>query len=425
MNADQFATLSFGIAIFGLTYFEKQRVKSVITPFTVSAWPFVFISLLVNFALVDIGYPHVSQRALYFILANLLIGWIAGLVFQRKAIHRSQLSDMTSKLRADLDILYAWRLPIMLISWILSIYVLREIYTTAMAGGGLWFVGSREFEKEMATGLLAHLLQVGRALFLLLFFATWKKKKSIFVWGTLILLGVVSSANQVKYPIMWLALIVLFTYNNHKTPKQQIRNISFAGILIVLLFLSLMSITFLTWDFNLPNVTDYLFHQFMSYLASGPIMLDVWLDYPGIKPEWTLLLVMENLSHVISGNPYRIIGIDMLNLGFLPIYGSYTSNVGTSFGVYYLVGGVSFSFAISAFFYGLAYFLYYKARIYEYFIIFFFSNYILAILSLSFFVQFFTLVTFWELPVIFIGFYIIIRILYHIKILVALARAFE
>ena len=81
MELTKLSSLFFAAVILAMTIFEKRRLNTIITPFSVSAWPLVFIILVVNFMLVKIEFDIVTPRAILFLLANLFIIWLIGIIF--------------------------------------------------------------------------------------------------------------------------------------------------------------------------------------------------------------------------------------------------------------------------------------------------------------------------------------------------------
>ena len=92
---EQLSSLVLFFAVVGLTVNEKKRLNNLYTPFTVTAWPFVIITLLVNFVIHSIGFPMISVRANYFILLNLILIWLVGFIifyFSSKKINTGSYS---------------------------------------------------------------------------------------------------------------------------------------------------------------------------------------------------------------------------------------------------------------------------------------------------------------------------------------------
>jgi len=137
-------------------------------------------------------------------------------------------------------------------------------------------------------------------------------------------------------------------------------------------------------------------------LLTGPIVLDGWLDLAGIKPDWTLFIIPLNFYYMIIGSPLRIDAVQFVSNGFETLGPGVVSNVGTSFGTYYLIGGFPFAIFITILFAILCYHIYCTSfKSYNYFTLFL-TWFLLTICTLSFFVQYFTLLPFYEFPLFFL-----------------------
>ena len=393
---EQLSSLALFGAVFFLTINEKKRVKNYITPFTVTAWPFAIIDVLVNFFLTDLGFYPVTERVIFFIIINLLIIWLIGYLFSSFSQNRSRttsISDVFSNYRKYNTLLY-------IISWISIVLTFIQVFALIKANGGIWFLGSREFEDQMAGGYASHMIQLSRACFILLVFINLNKNKNPVYTFTLFFLMLSAVANQVKYPFIWIVLIVFFFIYIYKPVRVQLLGIIKLSFIISIIFLALMSIVFLSWDLSNANISEYLFLQFTNYIVSGPIVLDKWLDFANVKPDFSLFLVYKNFVNVIFGNPIRFLALDHVNLDFFPIGKGYPSNIGTSFGVYYIIGGLPFTFFITAVLSTIKYFIYFKSfKTMNPFIIFY-NLFLLTISALSFFGEYMPLLSFWEIPLI-------------------------
>ncbi len=77
----QIPSLVFFMAILALTIIDARRLNTIITPFTVTAWPFAIISLVTNFILGYLRFPPMTMRVHLFVLVNLVIIWLIGYIF--------------------------------------------------------------------------------------------------------------------------------------------------------------------------------------------------------------------------------------------------------------------------------------------------------------------------------------------------------
>ncbi len=386
-------------SVLGLTAVEKKYSKNLFTPFMVTAWPYAIISVLVNLFAVQLDFLPVTARVNFFVLLNLSLIWLIGMMmYQSYGIPREKtdFAAIFSRYRE-------FRYFLLSLSWIVILAVTYKVFSI-LRKEGLLYVSTGEFEDKMVSGLTAHLGQVGAIVLVLYVLSLWNFRKTYFDYLTMLSLGITITAMMVKYPIVWTVLTIFFIKNLNSSVKLQVRKLFYIAGFIILIFVVNFLILYTAWsDFGLTSAAMWkrIWGWFINYLCSGPIMLDKWIDYAHSKPWWSLFVVPINFTNVIIGDPERLNAVKFVSPGFLSVAPGFKSNVGTSFGVYYMIGGFWFTILTTVIIGLLSYYFYLKS--------FRSSNPIVAYLAavflimgiLSFFVQYFTLLTPYYLLVLF------------------------
>ena len=408
---NQLTSVAFFISVLLFTVFDRNRLNTLLTPFTITAWPFVVIILSVNFVLIHIQFPPVTLRVQLFILSNLILLWAVGFIisylFKKNdyKLNRVNYSQVFKEfVRFDLFLIA--------LSMILVFVILNHTYTLLQKYGGWSFIGDQRFEEMIIVGPVAHLVQVAKVCFLLLFFLYKKSKHKILIIITLTGLFLAIASIQVKYHLIWM-LIFGFLYNTlDKSPRRQLRSIIWIALMLFLLmnmFWITLTLAWGTFDVENAGIWEFLGKQFLNYFVSGTISLDQWLNWPGIKPDWTLLLVFINVYYVLMGYPNRIEAVPYVSNGFLETAPGIYGNVGTSYGVYYLIGGFSLTYVMTLAVGIISYIIFYKSRTEGKPILLYINMLLLTMALLSFFVQYFTLLSLYEMTAILIFFIFIFK----------------
>jgi oligosaccharide repeat unit polymerase len=401
------------MSVLSLTIFDKNRLNSILTPFTVTAWPFVIIILTVNFLLLNFDFPPVTLRAQIFILLNIFLLWIIGYILsffnlKYESNENRVIYSEVFKPFARFDIF------ILILSQIFVIIILYSSYQLIQQFGGWAFIADDRYEEMMSIGPVAHVVQLARVCFLLLLFVYKHSKHKALIILSLFSLFIAIASIQVKYHIIWLFIIGFLYINSDKKPSRQFRNVAILGLILVLLMNMFWIVLTLAWGtFDVENeiVWEFFLKQFLNYFVSAPICLDRWLDWSNIQPDWTILLVFQNMYYVIMGMPYRLNAVDYVNYGFLETVPGISSNVGTSYGVYYLIGGMPFTIFMTILISFFSYIVYFQSRRRRSPIILYFNLLMLTLGVLSFFVQYFTLFSLYELTAFFMIFIAILNII--------------
>lgn len=400
MELTKLSSLFFAAMILAMTVFEKRRLNTIITPYSVSAWPLVFIILVVNFLLVRMGFDIVTPRVIFFLFANLLAIWLIGTIFSY--IYKDNRIQSFN----DIFLPYVkFEKILIVLSWVVNIVVFLKVKNLLTKYGGLSFLGDYKFEEVINSGPEAHLSQFGKVTFLLLSFiypmAKHKKTILITLFGLIVMLFML----QVKYNLIGVLVIVLIYYNFTKPIKKQIYNIfKFSLLTLIIMALSLIALTVFWGTFAVSKQSVWLFlsKNLLSYFFSSPIVLDKWLDHAFVKPDWTLLLVFRNIINRIVGDPLVYSALDYVDFDFIEVANDVDSNVATSYGTYFIIGGWTFSLFMSTIISFGTYFVFSNANRKPSPINIFLCMTLLNIAFFSFFCQYFTLLPYYEMIVFYI-----------------------
>ncbi len=390
------STIVIGI----MTIFDVRRQNTIITPFSLSAWPLVFIIITVNFLLIYIGFDTVTPRVIVFLFINLLLIWIIGTIFSKIYINKNNFSFI------EIFAPYVkFELILILISWIVNFAVFYKVRNLMASYGGLSVLGNPKFEEMMISGPVAHLAQYGKVTFILLSFMYPLLKHKFITLFTLFGLVITFFALQVKYNLIGVLLMVFFYYNYVKTPQKQISNIfrfSLATVLLMALFLVILTVFWGTFAVSKKSVWLFLSKNLLSYFFSSPIVLDKWLDHAFVQPDWTLLLVFKNVINRICGNPFVYNALNYVDLNFSEVAPDIYSNVATSYGTYYIIGGWTFCLFMTALISVINYIIFTETNKRPTPIKIFLNMTLLNIAFMSFFGQYFTYLSYYEMIIFFV-----------------------
>ncbi len=414
MMETQLSSLVFALTTFSLTTAEVKRYKSLITPFTVTVIPLAVISISVNFIFIYSGVSPVSFRAnMLLVLLSVLI-WIVGRVMSTVFSvpeERTNYFDLFSLFEPYIRVL-------ILVAVLISVIVFGKVLSLVRANGGWFYLGTDEFERLMATGPVAHLIIFGEAVFVMIFLTATKSKYKRMAYFSLFLLGGSIFIMMVKYNLLWIIMITFLLRNIHVPVNIQIKKILKIVLILSLVFIFyFMFLTFFWHTFSIgkSRMWEYFYKTFLNYFLTGPIILDKWMASPNVKPEWTMLIVLFNIFNVIRGNPFRYFSLKYVTTGFTHVIPGISSNVGTSYGVYYLIGGFTFTLFMTLLVAVIGYAFFIKALKTDNMNLIFLNIFFLTISSLSFFGQYFTLLPFYEFPIFFVVLVVLFKGLYYLK----------
>lgn len=378
-----------------LTIWEKRYYNCLFTPFNVTAWPFVIISVVVNLFAVRIKFLPVSVRVNFFILVNLIIIWVVGYLiyhFNKVPLQRIDTYAIFSPFKI-------FRPFLIVLSWIVIILVGMRV-SSILSKEGLSYIGTDKFERMMIVGYSAHLSQLAKVLLILFVLSIWNSRKTILDYVTIFALVLVVLSLMVKYHLIWVILIIFFIKNFNLSYRKQVRKIQTISLIVVVVFILNYLILIFSWrTFSAanPKMWNFIFSLLLNYLMSGPIVLDRWLDLAYTKPWWSLFIVPMNLINVVVGDPERLNAVRFVSVGWLRVAPDLYSNVGTSFGVYYIIGGFPLTFLSTIVISFISYLIFTWSYKTKDAIIIFLNALFLTLGILSFFVQYFTLLSTYEI----------------------------
>jgi hypothetical protein len=214
-------------------------------------------------------------------------------------------------------------------------------------------------------------------------------------------------------------MVIGFLYVN--IPKKLVGQLKGVALISILVFLMMnifwISLTFAWGTFSVENegLRDYLINNSINYFVSGPILLDRWLDWGNSRPDWVLLTVFQNIYYVLMGIPVRVDFIPLISHGFLETAPGITSNVGTSFGLYHMIGGMTFTLFMTTLLGVISYSFYYKSIRSRKPIWIYLNLLFLTLMMMNFYGQYFTTISPYEMTFIFAMFIYIFNLFNWIK----------
>jgi hypothetical protein len=145
---NQLTSIAFLLTILLLTVHEKNRLNTLVTPFTVTAWPFVVIAILVNYFLIYLGYKPVTMRVQLFILLNLIILWVVGYLIDIFIIPKGSIISIKKNDEVFKE-LHRYEWLIIVLSWFAIAIIIRRVFSLFNKYGGFVFIGDSRFENMM------------------------------------------------------------------------------------------------------------------------------------------------------------------------------------------------------------------------------------------------------------------------------------
>ncbi len=412
----QIAALGFAMLNIFFIILESHHIKKLITPYSLTALPFIVIVLISNFFLIDLDFPPITLRTQFFIQVQLLI-----FVFASFSI--SQFFDLdkipgSKKYSKPADEFSSNVLLLIALSWFSILIIFRKVLSLFSAHGGWIYFGDPEYELQMISGFHAHITQLAKVCFIFLVMiykkANYKKAILITLAGLFFAVAII----QIKYHILWLVLMAFIFINAEETPKKQIKNLAWAGFVLLLifnLFWIALKIAWGNFGFSNVHVYEYIAKQTANYLATGSMLLDNWLNHPNVRPDWTVITVLKNIHNLIVGNRIMYDFVPMVSLGFTRIGPGISSNVGTAFGTYYIIGGWWLTLAYSIITSIVYYIIYFISYTRYNLISIFFNLLFLTITTLTFFGTYYNSLSTYEMPIVFILLVLMLKLINHLK----------
>ena len=385
-----------------ISRWEKRRDGSVITPFSVLAWPYAITVALANLAGKYFGFFPVNMTSILFVMLCLVFFFIGGMgtvAFFGTDNKRTKPSENVHNRIIRLFDLYR---PLFIVLAVVSIIASYVHFYITIKSLGWYFIASKEFEEAFGKGVLAHIAVLNRPAFIFLFADyLYRKRKSILILLILMFLSVL--VLQIKSNIISILLAgIFFAHIYHLVKLNWRKVILYTGAVYILFNLSYIigfSRIGISHAYS-SRVQSYLFNHFFTYLFAGPIGFSEILSnsYYPLYTFKEIFAVPINLYNTLIGNP-ELVGVIFNH--WIPISSIYQyfhlTNVFSIFGVLYMYIGPYGTFIYSFILGVVAYSLKVMAQKEEAFIgIRMVYAFLLSYLAISFFGLFFNILVVYE-----------------------------
>lgn len=331
---------------FVISYWEKKKFGTIITPFSMMAWPYVIVVTLINFGGVFFGFFPVNLKSILFVIGCLIFFQAGGIIVQLffpPTVTKKESINIDSY---TLDHFFNYYRPLFVFLAVVSICVgLINLLQAVQTAGGWLGIASSKFEEAYGKGLLAHIMTINRAAFLFLF-ADYLHKKRISILMLIVLMFITVLVLQIKNHIITLVIGGLFFAYLFKLIKFNLKKIIIYVVLIYLMFNISYGIGFSKIGISnaySSKVQLYLLSHFFTYLFGGPIGFSEILQNP-VYPLYTykeVFAVIVNIYNALSGDKNVV---DVIFNQWIPVSSIYkyfhSSNVFTMFGMLYMYIGL-------------------------------------------------------------------------------------
>lgn len=327
-----------------ISRWEKRRDGTVITPFSVLAWPFAIIVALVNLAGKYFGFFPVNLKSILFVILCLVFFFIGGMGSAAFFGTDNKKLGPSRKIHDRVGQLFDLYRPLFITLAIVSIIASYVHFYISIKSLGWLLIASKEFEEAFGKGVLAHIAVLNRPAFIFLFADyLYRKRKSILMLLILMFLSVL--VLQIKGNIISILLAgIFFAHIYHLVKLNWRKVILYTGAVYILFNLSYIigfSRIGISHAYS-SQVQSYLLNHFFTYLFAGPIGFSEILSNP-YYPLYTfkeIFAVPINLYNTLIGNP-DLVGIIFNH--WIPISSIYQyfhlTNVFSIFGVLYMYVG--------------------------------------------------------------------------------------
>jgi len=386
-----------------ISFWEKTRFDTFITPFGVLAWPYTLVVTMINLGGVHFGYFPVSLKCILFIILCLVFFLLGG--YTVLAFFRGRVDELFIDKKTHSNIGYFFDLyrPLFVFLAIISVLSGFVQLRLLISEYGWLEVGTRNFKIAYGSGPLGHLMMLSRPAFIFLFAAYLNSRKS-YLLIILISLFIVVLFRQVKYHV-----IVIFLGGLYLSYYYRIFRFSLKMALIyILIIYFLFNISYVVGFSTLgighaysSKVQAFLFNHFFTYLFGGPIGFSEILNdisYPigGVREIFSVPI---NMYKVLTGDEQLVTIVHKKWISISTIYQYFhSSNTFGLFGMTYMYLGKLGSL-IYVFFIGVMAYLFmslsvlYRRSLGIQLVYVF----ILGFLTLSFFGLYFNMLTFVEI----------------------------
>ena len=387
-----------------ISRWEKRRDGTIITPFSMLAWPYAIIVALVNLAGKHFGFFPVNMKSILFVMLCLVFFFIGGMgsvaffgtdnkkVGPSKNIHNrtGQLFDLYR--------------PLFIVLAVISIIASYVHFYISIKSLGWILIASKEFEEAFGKGVLAHVAVLSKPAFIFLFADyLYRKRKSVLILLILMFLSVL--ALQIKGNIVSILLAgIFFAHICHLVKLNWRKVILYAGTVYILFNLSYIigfSRIGISHAYS-SHVQSYLLNHFFTYLFAGPIGFSEILSNP-YYPLYTfkeIFAVPINMYNTLVGNPELV---SVIFNHWIPVSSIYQyfhlTNVFSIFGVLYMYigpyGTLIYSFILGVVAYSIKIFAQKEEAFIGTRLVYAF---LLSYLTISFFGLYFNMLILYEAP---------------------------
>ena len=383
---------------FALMYIDYKETGALFTPFTVVAFPIVILSLYIEFIGSIRGYYNVTLDAYVFLLLNFIFIWLPGQLFFLATFGKLKFKNGFEQVKSFIQ---KNAIFLLFLLWVAIIAGLFDLFSF-IHQYGITLITSKIFKETYGRGILGHLVNLGYPSFLLLVSYIPARVNRKIVLGSIFLMAFVIFVSQTKYHLI-IPLTTILILKSFITKKKGIiyKNLVLGGVLISLIFFATYFFGFAIaygYDNALSSIV-FIFSHFECYIIGGPIALGKCLStYNQNFNIKYLFAVPVNIYHWINGSKEYITspGIDVLNISWVPISETATTNIYTMFGAVYLTlgywGTLFFSLILGIISYGI-YYITMKTKKIGWIIL---NSWLLGTLTVSFFSYYFYLLLIWE-----------------------------
>jgi len=279
-----FGTLLLIVFCFLVSFYEKSRYGTIITPFGTLAWPYAAVIALVNFTGGTIGFYSVSLQSTLFVIVGLAFFRVGGGCAALIPLKDRRTDENVSDGHETLEAVFDFYRPLFVFLACVSIVAGTFHFHRAISELGWTGIAGVRFEDAYGKGVLAHIMLLSRPAFFFLFadyLLTKRKTHLVFLWIIFVQVLVL----QIKYHIAVLLLGSVCLGFILGLLKLNIKKIIVYACLVYLLFNLTYVVGFsrigLKYSYS-PRVQFFLFNHFFTYLYGGVIGFSEVLKNTGI-----------------------------------------------------------------------------------------------------------------------------------------------
>ena len=153
-----------------ISLWERKKTGTIITPFSMMAWPYTFIVILINFGGVHFGFFPVHLKSILFVIGCFIFFLAGGLIIKQLLPTSTTDTKSIQMEDSELDHLFNFYRPLFVVLAIVAICAgFINLHLSLQEVGGWIYIASTDFEDAYGKGILAHIMTINRAAFLFLF----------------------------------------------------------------------------------------------------------------------------------------------------------------------------------------------------------------------------------------------------------------